>query len=400
MKHYDFIVIGSGPAGSTCSRLLSENNFKVLLLEKYKTPRKKPCAGGLSYHINKLLDFDITETIDSISVSTKFTFRHKKPVFLNNPEVEIKMTNRDKFDFYLIKKAIESGVEFKDNLEVKKVIEQTNKVQVNTKSENFTANYVIGADGPYSITARSLGLLKDRKTGWAINAEVFVSDKQLKNQGNTVNVDLGLIPSGYAWIFPKKNRLSCGIGTNLHKIKNFKQMLFDYLNKNANTKNFQNIEISGHPLPYSYSNKLKINTKHCVLIGDAASLVEPLSGEGIHYAMTSAKIAVKHLLYNIQTGASLDFYSEEINNTVRADLFYAEKFANLLHKFPKLVYSLGVSNKNVNSLFMDLIIGKTSYKEMYFYLKPKFSGKFIKSKIKNNTKKMLNKIKNKLTNND
>jgi len=108
MNSYDVIIIGAGPGGSSAARLLAENNLKVLLLEKYKTPRTKACAGGLPYHLTEFIDFDISDKISSISDTTVFTFKHKKSVKIKNEKIKINMVMREDFDSLLIEKAIEN----------------------------------------------------------------------------------------------------------------------------------------------------------------------------------------------------------------------------------------------------------------------------------------------------
>ncbi|HPP86573.1 MAG TPA: geranylgeranyl reductase family protein [bacterium] len=390
MKKYDVIVIGAGPGGAHSARLLAKNNLNVLLLEKYKIPRIKFCVVGLFYYIDEIIDFNFDNVVNLISDTTIFTYQFRKPVKLKAEDVKIKMTMREDFDTLLARESVNSGVKLIDEISVKAVEDNANGCVVKTNKDVFYSDFVIGADGVYSITARSLGLLKDRIVGWAINAEVYVSDKQLAAQENAVNVEMGIVPNGYAWIFPKKDHLSCGIGTALTKINKFKDLLYYYLDNHPNTKNYKKLILKGHPLPHSYSVELVINTERAVLVGDAASVVDPLSGEGIYYAMKTAEIAVKHILKKISKNLSLDNYSDEINKTIRSDLYYSDKFARLFYKFPKLTYDLGVANPIVNKKFQDLLRGKTTYKEMYEILKPIYSNKFTQA-----TLKLADKIKQK-----
>ncbi|HPN32701.1 MAG TPA: geranylgeranyl reductase family protein [bacterium] len=382
MKTYDVIVIGAGPAGSSAARHTANNNLKTLLIDKSVFPRIKPCAAGLPKHIKEILDFDYSKVLKKISTATIFTFNMKSPVKIQNDEVKIEMTMRSDFDTLLVENAVNSGVEFRDGQRAVGIEEDIDSVKVITEKENYFAKYVIGADGAFSVVAKSLGLMKDRVMGWSINAEVYVSSGQLERHGDMVNIEMGLVPAGYAWIFPKGDHLSCGIGTNMTKnIFNFKKYLFDYLNNHDSTKNYTKIFMKGHPLPHSYSEKIKINTNRVFLAGDAASLVEPLSGEGIYYAIKSGITAAKHILENIRINSSPENYSKEIDNTLRKEFYYAERFARIFHQFPKLTYELGVSNKLVNGKFLSLLTGGTTYQKMYEELKPLYSNAFFKPAV-------------------
>ncbi len=395
MKLYDVIVIGAGPAGAYSAKLLAEKKLNVLLLEKQSVPRKKPCAAGLPPHIDDILDIDYQRVINKISDQTVFTFNLKKPVLLRDEKVKIKMTMRPEFDALLVEKAIEAGAEFKEKMSVSRVEEEEDFVAVSAGKEKYYSKFVIGADGAYSIAAKNAGLLNNRIFGWAINAEVYVSDIALEKQGTTVNVEMGLVKEGYAWIFPKNDHLSCGLGTNKIKYPGFKNLMYDFIKKKIEAGSIKNIELKGHPLPHSYSRDLKINTNRLLLTGDAASLVEPLSGEGIYYALKSAVIAAKHIeKKNNENSYSFDEYSREINFDIRNELYYAGRFANIFYKFPKFTFDYGVANSLVNQKFQDLLLRKITYKEMYEILKPIYSNKFINPAVK-----IIDAVKKKIENN-
>jgi len=382
-NNFDVIIIGAGPAGCKAAITLAKKNIKVLVLEKYSIPRVKPCAAGLPKHNDKLLDFSIDKVIKCVSDKTIFLFNRKQPVVLASPEVRIKMTMRAEFDALLAEYAINSGAIVKDKSEVLSITEEKNQCIVKTKTDVFSAKYLIGADGPHSITARSANLLTDRELGYAINAEVYVSDKQLAKQEQTVVVDMGCQPRGYIWIFPKDDHLSCGIGINSNKIIGAKEKLLNFLDNYQTTKNYKKIILQGHPLPHSYKKELCINTARIFLAGDAASLVEPLSGEGIYYALKSGELAalyISDLLISPQTKTEITeiSYSELINREIRLNLFYADKFAQLFYNHPKLIYKLGVANPIVNSKFEAMLADKLSYKDIYDTLKPLYSNAFVK----------------------
>jgi flavin-dependent dehydrogenase len=126
--NYDVIVVGAGPAGSTAAKFLSEKGAKVLLIDKDKFPRDKPCGGGLCKHITEFdyirekIEKDSSNFLESICVrgkivspSTQYTtdYLSETPLFYN--------VRRKKFDYELVQFAIDAGADFLENCKVKEV---------------------------------------------------------------------------------------------------------------------------------------------------------------------------------------------------------------------------------------------------------------------------------------
>ncbi|PKK91855.1 MAG: hypothetical protein CVV64_00050 [Candidatus Wallbacteria bacterium HGW-Wallbacteria-1] len=385
MIRYDVIIVGAGPAGATAARYLSAAGIRVLLIEKYPVPRSKPCAGGLPFHVDSFMDSEMLLELSKNVVSrvcdrTVFTFRFKRAVELRSPDAEYRMVMRDVFDAFLVRRAVQAGCELLDGLEVKGVSEDRDQVRVTTSKGDFLASYVIGADGPFSIVARSSGLIPDRIFGWAVNAEVKVSDADLDRQASTVSIDFGSVPAGYAWIFPKADHLSCGIGTGLAKLPEMKRVMMNCLDGFKSTRGREGVELRGYPLCSGSMLSLKVNSNRILLAGDAACLTDPLTGEGIYYAMASGEIASRHLVRIISEDTDsmkcLDGYSSELDTVIRDELFHAGKFYGLLRDYPRIVFELGVANPFVSGRFHQIFTGRIKYRDLYQELRGRFGSVF------------------------
>ena len=141
---YDVIVVGGGPGGSTAARLCSGAGLKTLILEKERLPRYKPCGGCLSSKTVRLLDFDLTPVIENTIYGAKFTYCSQDPFFIESKNPIAFLVMRDRFDQFLIDKALEAGTKILDGERVTKVEEGADGVDVESiTGEKFRCQYLI-----------------------------------------------------------------------------------------------------------------------------------------------------------------------------------------------------------------------------------------------------------------
>ncbi|MCJ7693895.1 MAG: geranylgeranyl reductase family protein, partial [Anaerolineaceae bacterium] len=208
---YDVIVIGAGPAGSMSAFHLAKAGKNVLVIEKQHLPRVKACAGGLTLKAQQAIPFDISPVVDVEAEGGILTF-HGKPVLKVALEQSLaNLVNRDEFDQFLLNHAITSGAEVIAGTKVTGFTQDNYGVRVNTEQGSYETDYLIGADGVNSITARVSGLLPKREVGYAIETELQVPPEVLHAYGAYVTFDFGALKNGYGWIFPKKDHLSVGV---------------------------------------------------------------------------------------------------------------------------------------------------------------------------------------------
>ena len=215
------------------------------------------------------------------------------------------MVLREKFDYGLVKLAIACGTTFIDGKRVEdiKILNDQAKVYLNDGT-NIESQVVIGADGIWSNIAKKTGLRQNfKKFGMCIFQEYPIKSEVLDKcigEKRSCHVHLGVKGIiGYGWVFPKRNHINIGIcelktkinrsgcKTNLKEIyKNY----FDLLKKNnIIPKDLKIGRLRGGALPLSPLKKTYAD--RIILCGDAAGFINPVSGEGIYYAMSSGKIA-------------------------------------------------------------------------------------------------------------
>jgi geranylgeranyl reductase family protein len=328
---YDVVVIGAGPAGSTAAKCLAEKGVKTLLIDKKKFPRDKPCGGGLPTRVLNRFPY-IIDLIDSISYGSithssslkySFTIQRDKPLLAT--------ILRKDFDNGLVKIAVTMGADF---LEEKTVIDskilKDKAITILEDGEKIESQIVIGADGVRSVIAEKMNLSK--KTDdicICLVKELSMSKNQLDkyfSKKRMIHIFIKIHGiAGYAWIFPKEKYVSIGIGefesaidkskprTSLKEI--YEKYIDVLIENNLIPRDFKIGDPKGGTLPIFPLEKTFDN--RVLICGDAAGFINPITGEGIYYAMTSGEIA-----------ANVIAKALEANDT-------SEKFLSRYHKLWK-----------------------------------------------------------------
>jgi geranylgeranyl reductase family protein len=300
---YDLIVVGAGPAGSTCARKAAEFGLDVLVLDKAHHPRRKACGGGLTVRIKKALDLDFTRVVEREVCGQRFYYSSGKSKTYLLPDSAGYTVRREDFDQFLLQKAAEAGATAQQGIQVTDVIEELSQVVVVAGKESYSAKLVVGADGPNSIVARKTGLKarwNDDEIALCIEAAVPMDPSEiLRIVGDPKGSEriilefyIGFLQKGYAWAFAKKNEFSLGIGAVVSAVSNLKAYWSRFVTS-FEKRNDVKCKLVGQTaaripmcgiIEKPYSNRI-------MLIGDAGGFVKSNTGEGITYAIESAKIA-------------------------------------------------------------------------------------------------------------
>jgi len=353
MKCYDVIVVGLGPAGATAAFELSRRGFSVLAIEKATMPRYKPCGGALSAKIENILDNSFKNVVERTIHGICLSFKGEEEIHYLSKLPIAYMVMRDRFDWYLANNAMHAGAKIIKG-RVVKLKEQSNKVVVTTDKERYYANMVIGADGVGSVVARNLGLKLKRRFAYLVEGEVKV-----KNSDRTfseLRFDFGLIPHGYGWVFPKAEHLSVGVGGigRVELLHYYSEFLRTYI------PHSDSYFLRRAILPV-FDGKSRISSRRCLLIGDAASLVDPLLGEGIYYAILSARIAAEVMA----GGYNPKEYEKRISDEIYSEFSYAKRIATFFYAFPSLMFKLLRHHPEFIKRFIELSGGNLSYLELW-----------------------------------
>ncbi len=287
------IIVGAGPAGSTAAYILAKSGLKVTLIDAEKFPRQKLCGGLLTLRTKRLFENIFGESISGIadfkSDGMKMYFRDKLLSSVTGYK-NLYLVNRIDFDSYLLKQAKKAGVQLILGKRVCDISYNTVRL-----SDNTLVDYslLIGADGVNSVVAKHLYGASFIKKQTAFCLETEIPIEFVKEEVKEPEVFFGYANWGYGWVFPKSKTVTVGIGGLPHKNKDMKEAFQQLLQDRFGITD--TIGVKGFHVPAG-AYRTKPGKGNIIVCGDAAGLVEPITGEGIAFAMQSGKFAAESVL--------------------------------------------------------------------------------------------------------
>ena len=370
-QKYDSIIVGAGPAGSSAAYLLAKAGMRVLLVDKYAFPRNKLCGGLLSGHSQKVFAGIFEESwrpaIEYVSHGISLYNRDSLLNSLNDCP-PLHLTSRHVFDNYLLELAEKRGAESLQACAVRAVDTSNTTVQLEN-GKTLQADFIIGADGVLSRVAKSLhpGAIDKQRLG--IGLEIEMPRGMFERDVTLPEIYFGLVRWGYGWVFPKADTLTIGLGGVLSKNGSMKVLFQEFLQQLFGE--IPDFPIKGHYLPFRrYRNAPGKGS--ILLTGDAAGLVEPITGEGIAFAMQSGRFAAEAILQAGRHGDPSLAYSlyQKRYRHFKKILDYAHCMTYLL--FPSPMQKLFVKTLPKSKLLlvkqMELLNNEIGYQEFLGFL--------------------------------
>lgn len=357
---YDVIVVGAGIGGAAAAYYLGEAGCRVLVLERERLPRYKPCGGGVPGSVFRYFPFPLDEAIEAKVASIRYSYRGQEEVTVPLPDEAISMVMRDRFDALVLEQA---RCQVHEATSVTAVVEGEDSVVVSTKDgQEFRGCYLIGADGANSIVAGELGLRRGKVMGAAIEAEVPLAQWAIADWAQTALFEFGALRYGYLWVFPKREHLSVGIGSFRKRKEKLRDILRQEMTKFGIS--LDGVTLHGHPLPV-YIRSERLNTTRSLLVGDAAGLMDPLSGEGIRYAVKSARLAAETIVHG-----ELDKYTAGVQREIGANLSRARWLIVLFYGLQRLCFQLAAPNPKVTRLLAEILNDQATYADLSRHIVP------------------------------
>ena len=353
VEEYDVVAVGGGVAGSVAARFAAQNDFKTLLIEKFKTPRNKPCSG---------IQFSYFERLTGEKIPREKLCRNELfKVEMMTPKGKVfrgkmKMLNfwRSTFDSWLNSLAADAGVDFRDSTSLIDFVEGNDRIIVKLAMENrrfeVKARYLIGADGMLSKIRRKMRPQDfDKKaTGATINY-YFVGEADLDPNTLYMFFNREFCPLMFAWVYLKDDKWVIGTGANENPLE-YANRFFNYVKKRYRLRG-EIVKKEG------FSSTLKstiyLGERRVLMVGDAAGLVDMYRGVGMDNAALSGRLAVKAIARAEEDGIeAAKAYEDLMRRIVRKLESNAKKQAKRLSSNSELEKSLSPLNMLKGGIYM------------------------------------------------
>jgi len=332
----DVVVVGAGPAGSTAARSIASRGASVVMLDRAKFPRDKPCGGGVTIRCANLLPFSIEPVVEDVVIGARLRVRNGREVVRDTKDPSkplTYMTQRRRLDAFLVERAQEAGATFRDGEGVTGVDRNPDGTFiVRTRDTSIHTRVVIGADGANGIVGTRLGYEAAATAAVALEGNFPYPGGVPDRWRRRVTLHFGPYPGGYGWVFPKGDHVNVGVGGWKDAMG---PRLREHLEEMCAAYGFDVArleQVRGHHLPMQRRGMVMAAAGSAVA-GDAAGLVDPLSGEGIYAAIVSGTalgpVVEDYLagrvssLTGYQAALSRDLMPEVDASTALMDIFHA-----------------------------------------------------------------------------
>jgi flavin-dependent dehydrogenase len=354
----EIAVIGAGPAGTWASILLAQHRHSVTLIDP-QAPWEKPCGGGVS--AKALSRFGVFESsLPRTNIERVAIYFGDTNTVNVTPQKPIAVVSRQELAKFLIQEAENSGVSFIRS-RVNRIERTARRWQISARATSLQSDFLIGADGATSLVRRTLG------TGLGPE-DLCVTLGYFIPGEFTPHMKIYFLPGfeGYIWSFPRPNHTSYGLITRSEPgwSGRAKILLSNFIAADLGDEVLDQAEFYSAPVPCLGPRSWKKNRiagERWALIGDAAGLADPITGEGIYYAFRSAQILADTINRPEQ-------YAENVGAEIGRDLERAAKMYERFYRgrflgadFKKRMVQLSRRSKTLRTVLGNLIVGNQNY---------------------------------------
>ena len=297
MNTYDTVIVGAGPGGLNCARILAQSGVKTLVVERRKQIGQKVCAGGITWRglirtvPDKLIEHTFTRQV--------ITTRYQRTCF-EEPSPIVATINRESLGNHMLELAEEAGAEVITDSYADTISDGQITIRTSDRRRHVHFDYLVGADGSGSRVRHYLGLPSNRTAkGIGINYKI----RGCGEPDMIWNFDSSRFGSGYSWIFPHGDHASIGayVGIPSVSANQLKNGLDRWITGLGIDSGHASIEAD--LVNWDYRG-WRFGT--IFLVGDAAGLASPLTGEGINPAFVSGECVARTIIDPNYRGTQLE----------------------------------------------------------------------------------------------
>lgn len=355
----DIAIVGAGPAGARAAYLLARRGVRVTIFDG-SHPREKPCGGGITGRALALVaDAIDTATVPRTTIrSARFTHAPSRGVAVPLDGDALVVASRAGFDAALLAAAERAGATLRRS-RVTHVSADAGGITLTTADGSHRASYVIGADGPNSLVRRRVatGFRRDQlsiATGFF--AHGVTSDE--------IVIELTPDPPGYIWSFPRPGHLAIGICAQADAgitAETLRARTRDWIAATGIADGAR-LEPYSWPIPSLNARDfeaLDVAGDRWALAGDAAGLVDPITREGIFFALASGEWIADALM----AGDPARRYTSQVRDEAIAELARAARLKAGFFKpaFTGLMLRALMESAAIRAVMADLVAGRQSY---------------------------------------
>ena len=310
-EKYDLIVVGAGPAGSSTAYHAARSGFDVLLLDRQEFPRDKPCGDGLMPHaasevalmgLGDWLDEPHHGKSSGFTIHTQTARLHQGvPPTLHGPHGYV--IKREETDAKFLQRATEAGAEFRSGVRATGLLRDSTGTVTGVETVKdgeqlrFGAPLVVAADGVGGFAADGMKAHQNAVARRQYFKGVDGPDKEHAHL--FITEDLNKDGAGYGWVFyfgDGSANVGAGVSTkSLEKTgRNLKDYFDRFLEEPVLARWLKDAEPEGSPKSWSLKMGMwgaKRHAQGLLMVGDAGSMIHPISGEGVGYALESGRLA-------------------------------------------------------------------------------------------------------------
>ncbi|GIE98291.1 geranylgeranyl reductase family protein [Paractinoplanes rishiriensis] len=328
---WDVAVVGGGPAGLAAAHAAARAGARTIVLERAEHPRYKTCGGGLIGTSLGMASPHLTvpgrDTIHAVTFTRNgrrpFTRRsHRQPL--------LTMVRRDDFDRAWFDAVVRAGAKVRQNSQVRAIAQDDRAATVTlADGTQIVAGTVIGADGSAGVSSRYAGVtFAQQDLGLEVELAATAHDRQLWR--GRIQLDWGQFPGSYGWVFPKDDELTVGVIMSKGHGAATKQYLQDFLDDLGLTDR-KVVRDSGH-LTRCREPGAPLRRGRVLVTGDAAGLLEPLTREGISFALRSGAWAGEAAATGDLAG-----YERRVEAELGAEMAAGRRLLNIYLRRPGLI---------------------------------------------------------------